>query len=86
MEFRLRPLGFMDFFKTIIIRQLFKKKLHETQGSQSKFRELNVYIKYIFIYNYYIYIYIYILSKEYIYIYIIVNKYIFYVPQTLLWK
>ena len=36
MEFRLRPLGFMEVFE--------KKKLHETQGSQSKFHELNIYI------------------------------------------
>ena len=33
MEFRLRPLGFMEFLA---------KKLHETQGSQSKFHELNM--------------------------------------------
>ena len=37
MEFRLRPPGFMEFFyKT--------RKLHETQGLQSKFHELDIYI------------------------------------------
>ena len=40
MEFRLRPLGFMVIF--------FVKKLHETQGSQSKFHGI-IYI-YIYIY------------------------------------
>ena len=30
------------------------QKLHETQGSQSKFNESNINIKYIFIYYYYI--------------------------------
>ena len=39
---------------------LFCKILHEIQGSQSKFYELNIYIYPIYIYLLYIYIYIYI--------------------------
>ena len=46
MEFRQQPLGFIEgFCKTTLIRP---------QGSQSKFHELNICIKYIFIYQYYI--------------------------------
>ena len=42
MEFRLRPLGFMEYFaKQQLSGSLFCKKLHKTQGSQSKFHESN---------------------------------------------
>ena len=49
MEFRLWPLGLLPDVCC------FAKKLHETQGSQSKFHELNIYI-YIYIYLIYIYL------------------------------
>ena len=50
MEFSLRPLGFMEFLQNNnhqAVKKMKKencKKLHETQGSQSKFHELNIYI------------------------------------------
>ena len=68
MEFRQRPLGFMEFLQNnnhqavnkmkknfnfvncLMIAVL--KKLHETQGSQSKFHGIN-YIYLIYIYYYY---------------------------------
>ena len=54
MEFRLRPLRFMEFFSQNKNPQednkmLFCKKLHETQGSQSKDHEFNIYIYLIYI-------------------------------------
>ena len=61
MEFRQRPLGFMEFFlqnnnhlavKKIFLTArwlLFCKKLHETQGSLSKFHELDISNIYLFI-------------------------------------
>ena len=52
MEFRLQPLGFIDLKKShqAVKKMIFLtawwlmrcKKLHETQGSQSKFLELNI--------------------------------------------
>ena len=51
MEFRLRPLSFMEFFAKqkqqclmVVVLQKTPKTLHETQGSQSKFHELDIYI------------------------------------------
>ena len=50
MEYRLRPLGFMEFFA----KQ--QSKQHETLGSQSIFHELNIYISHIYLFIYYYYI------------------------------
>ena len=53
MEFRLRSLGFKEFFakqqssgswENEMNRKLFCKKLHETQGLHSKFYELNIHM------------------------------------------